>query len=586
MSMKTGTSTFIIASLLSAGCTGLPGADSDDGADGTVVGDGDGDGDGDGAGGSLFGTGGGTSDGVGGGVGGGDGDGDGDGDGPIATCLAGVAPTSQIPRLLNRQYVAAIRDLLGVEAEAAGALNADHAGVINPYIWAGYQAAAEEVAATALAGTNKSMFMACDPATAGCYEETIRTFGRKAFRRPLTQPEVDRFMGLTTITPAGTTDEISEAILYAFLVSPSFIMLPELAEDVEGEAIKLNSYEVATRLSMILWGSVPDEELNAAADADMLTNKEQILAQALRMIEVREKAGPHLGAAHGSFLGMDEDLSHWWKVRQDTTLYPTFSEAAVPAMKEEMLAFFEEVVFSGSYEDLFLSNVGFVNQDTAAFYGLNPTDYGEELERVMLTPAEQRPGFLTRAGFLSSFSSYKETSPILRGAFISINILGVNPGPPDPTVLDSEPPEGEYFSRREEVIAMTAPPNCARCHAEVVNPPGFAMENYDAVGAWQVTDRLGGAIEPIQDIYLDDSGTKVTVNSPLELMTMISTNLETKRLYAQKLVRFATGRQPNSSDACVVDDAKVQLSADYTALDLFTDLTQADSFRLRTVAAN
>jgi hypothetical protein len=255
-------------------------------------------------------------------------------------------------------------------------------------------------------------------------------------------------------------------------------------------------------------------------------------------------------------------------------------------MEAEMLAFFEEVVFSGTYEDLFLSTVGFVNQATAAFYGLNPADYGEELERVMLTPAEQRPGFLTRAGFLSSFSSYNQTSPILRGAFITVNILGVDPGPPDPLVRNAEPPEGEYFSRREEVLAMTSPPGCARCHGEFVNPPGFAMENYDAVGAWQTMDRLGGPIEPIQDIYLDDSGSKVTVNSPLELMQLISTNPKTKELYARKLVSFATGRLPNSNDACVVDEAALQLSEAYTALDLFTDLTQADSFRLRTVAAN
>lgn len=588
MSMKTGTSTFIIASLLSAGCAGLPtGEDADSTADSTI---GDGDGDsvvddgGVGGGTTLVGSGGGMGDGDGDGAGGG-GMGDGDGDGPPATCLPGVAPTSQIPRLLNRQYAAAVRDLLG--AETSDALNDDYTGAMNPYSWAGYQLAAREISAAVMAGDNKSMFMDCDPTTPGCYEDTIRTFGRKAFRRPLAQEDVDRFMSLTTIVPAGTPEEISEAILEAFLVSPSFIMLPELAEDVvEGDVITLNSFEVATRLSMILWGSVPDDELNAAADAGLLTTKEQILEQALRMIDVREKAGPHLGAAHGSYLGMDEDLSHWWKVRQDTTLFPTFSDAAVPAMEAELLAFFEEVVFTGSYEDLFLSNVGFVNQATAAFYGLNPADYTEELTRVELTPAEQRPGFLTRAGFLSSFSSFDQTSPILRGAFITVNVLGVDPGPPDPLVRNQEAPPGDYDTRRAEVIALTSPPGCARCHGEFVNPPGFAMENYDAVGAWQTVDRLGGDIDPVQDIYLDDSGSKVLVNSPMELMQLISQNPKTKELYARKLVSFATGRLPNSNDACVVDAAALQLSDTYTSLDLFTDLTQADSFRLRTVAAN
>src|SRR5262249_14240318 len=140
----------------------------------------------------------------------------------------------QIPRLLNRQYDAVVRDLLGVTGvgtdnkPASQLLVADSDGPMTPDTWRIYQDVAGQIARAVMAGPNKSKFIGCDPAAAGCMEETIRTFGRKAFRRPLTDAEVARFQKLGQTTPAGTPNEVAETTLHAFLVSPSFLLLPEL----------------------------------------------------------------------------------------------------------------------------------------------------------------------------------------------------------------------------------------------------------------------------------------------------------------------------------------------------------------------
>lgn len=507
-----------------------------------------------------------------------------------STCTPGVPATSQIPRLLNRQYEAAVRDLLGVTGMGSDnrpvsqALVSDFDGPMTPDAWRIYQDVAGQIASQVMNGPNRSQFINCDPAAAGCMEQTIRTFGRKAFRRPLTDDEVARFQRLGQTNPPGTPEEVAETTLLAFLVSPSFLLVPELttAQAPSGQAIQLSSYEVATRLSFTLWGSVPDDMLNAAADADQLQTPDQIRTQAQRMIAVREKTGPLVAAFHRDWVQMNNNNAHWWKVDHDPTTYPLYSGDAKPTLEAELSAFFEEVAFQGgSFQDLFLSNVAYVNQDTAALYGLDPSQYGAQLTRVELD-ATQRPGFLTRAGFLSSYAGYNATSPILRGAFISVYMLGVDPGPPIPGAAMMTV-DGDFATQRAYVEALTSPATCAGCHS-IVNPPGFAMENYNGIGAWQTVDPRGGAIDAsvtTATVNFGDGNTQ-EITSPVQLMQQIAQTPKARQLYAQAWVAYAFGRDPNGNDRCIVDELDTKLSQDgYTILNLLADLTQADSFRLR-----
>ncbi|WP_437544689.1 DUF1592 domain-containing protein [Sorangium sp. So ce367] len=503
-------------------------------------------------------------------------------------CTPGIWATSQVPRLLNREYDAVVRDLLGVmnvpnapTGNPSSLLVSDFEGSMTDIAWNSYLVAAESIAAEVMAGANKSRFIACDPAAAGCLESTIRDFGRRAFRRPVTDEEVQRYMRFNALEPKGTPAEVAEAILFAMLASPSFIAVPELTDDTENGAIKLSSHEVATRLAFLLWGSIPDDALNTAADAGQLTTREQILAQAERMVQDRTKTAPIVALFHRAYADIREG-SHWGQVEHDTTKFPDYSPDIVAPMLAEVDAFFEEVAFEGgSFKDIFLSNVAYVNKDTAPIYGLNAADYGAELTRVELDP-NVRPGFLTRVGFLSSYSSFGATSPILRGAFVANRLLGLTLKP-TPGADQTPRPPGPFSTEREAIEALTSPAGCVDCHSKLVNPPGFVLERFDSVGKVQTKDPLGGDIDATDDVYFSETNTK-TITSPLEMMTELGAGAIAKRHYAEQWVSWARRRVPNTNDACTVNELSDKLSSDgYTIINLLTDLTQADSFRLRTV---
>lgn len=517
---------------------------------------------------------------------------------PKGTCVPGVPVSTQIPLMLNRQYAAVVRDLLGVTdvgGQPVTSLLVGDADQMTNAAWKVYQDVGAKIASQVMSGANKTKFITCDPAGAAgadCLKTTIKTFGRKAFRRELEQEEIDAFMTLNATTPAGTPAQVAEAILNAFLISPSFLMIPELNIEANSTvpnlaagtaAFNLSSQEVATRLSFLLWGSVPDDTLNAAADANQLSTKEQILAQATRMIGMRERTGPFIAAFHDDWAQQNNSSAHWFKSPHDTAVFPDYSPAQQAANKAELDKFFEEVAYSnGSFKDLLLSNVGFVNKDNASTYGLPAASYGAELTKVTFDDAANpRPGFLTRGGFLNSYSSYGTTSPILRGSFMAIWLLSIEIGAPDPSFA-MQTVSGTFKTQREYIEALTQQNQpCKGCH-EVFNPLGYLMENYDGIGKWQTKDRLGGDINATATVNFGNGVAPQQLTNPTDLMKAIASNAKAQELYAQAWVAFATGRQPNGNDQCTVDQLKTKLAADgYTILGLLGDITQMDSFKTR-----
>jgi hypothetical protein len=377
---------------------------------------------------------------------------------------------------------------------------------------------------------------------------------------------------------------VAEAILYAFLASPSFILLPELAQDKDSNNnLKLNSYEVATRLSFLLWGTVPDDTLGTAADAGQLTTNSQIATQAQRMLKSDKAKSVVTNFVH-YYAGIMGG-SHW--VNNDThdsSKYSNWSDAAYAPAMAELDAFFQDVVLNGgTFKDLFLGNNAFVTKDTAPLYGLSSASYGTQPTKVALD-ANQRPGFLTRVGFLSTYSKFDVTSPILRGAFISGRVLGVNPGTPDPAFTKVPIPAGNYTTMRQAIEALTANQPCLGCHGVNINPSGFVLEHYNSVGSWQDTDPLGGTIDGTADVRFSATDTK-TITNPVGLMTEIANLPEAKYYFAEQWVSFATGRVPNQNDACTVSTLSTNMAqSSYPVLSVIADYTQADSFHLRTVS--
>lgn len=509
-------------------------------------------------------------------------------------CVKGVPATSQIPRMTRLQYDTVVKDLLGVSALAtannqppSSLLAEDSTGPLTDIAWNGYLSAAEKLAAAVMANaTSKAKYIACDPNAAGtagttCLQNTITTFGRKMFRRPLTTAEVTSFMRFNALTPAHTGNDVAEAILYAFLASPSFLTLPELGQSKDSAtgAFQLTSYEVATRLSFLLWNSVPDDMLNAEADADRLTTAAQIRAQAMRMLQ-SPKAAAVATTFHRSYANIT--LGTPWTNNTAHTI-GNYTSATYTAAMAELDAFFADVVVSGgTFGDLFTSPNGFVTRDLASIYGVTSS---ATTPTKMPLDATKRPGFLTRVGFLSTFAHDATSSPILRGAFITQRVLAIPVGDPDPRFTATTPPAGNYKTNREAMEALTAAAPCSSCHTAMVNPPGFVLERFNAVGAWQDTDPLGGPINSTAEVVLSTvPEIKKTVSSPAELMAELAKAPNAQRSYVEKFVSFASGRSPNQNDTCIVDQLSSGMATpSYTLASMMADYTQADSFRLRTV---
>lgn len=516
-----------------------------------------------------------------------------------ANCTQMVEATSQVPRLTNAQYDRTIRDLLGVtNLNAANGvvpstlLATDFSGGMTDLAWANYKDVADKISAQVIADpTLTANFMKCTP-TAGdtsCLHQTIIDFGRRAFRRALTSDEVARFDKIVaagaTITPTGAPMEVAQALLYMFLISPTFIQRAETTEVSDGAGhFTLSSTEIAQRLSYMLWGTTPDDTLNQAADANMLQTPDQIAAQATRMLQ-DPKARDMVQAFHAHYLLMDSE-SHWATASRDPTLFPNFNPAIVGTLSDETLKFFDAITFTpgSTFKDFLTSPIAFVNKDTAPLYGLDGSKYGTDLTQVTLD-ATQRPGFLTRLGFLMNFASYTRTNPIYRGAFISKQILGMDiPAPPPGATTTPLPTDADLDTNRKQVDAQTSGDTCAGCHHTYINPPGFVMEAFDAMGAWRTTESNGVALDTTADITLEDGQPTVHVTNPSELMAAMAASSGVLEQYVSQWVGYAYQRPGDPADACTVAQLSAKMvGGNYAILNLVADLTQTQSFRLRAV---
>ena len=358
-----------------------------------------------------------------------------------------------MPRLTNQQYDRTVRDLLGVTAVTrfnglppSSKLAPDQPGSLTAQAWDLYFFASEAIAAQVIADPNlRKNFMACEPTGDGtdCLKATIVAFGRRAFRRPLTTTEVARFEKIITnramLTATGAATEVAEVLLQTFLVSPSFLQRPELANTADGGGhFVLSSYEVASRLSYMLWDSTPDAELDRAADAGELATFAQIRAQAQRMIR-DGRARDMLLAFHRAYLRAGAGTA-WTTATRDPARFPAFNDAVVATMNAETDRLLDAVAFTdkGSFQDLLVTPRAFVNKDTAPLYGLDMSTFGTIGLTEATLDAKLRPGILTRVGFLIAYGHRDSTAPILRGAFIANVIQGLDV-PADPTRSSSRP---------------------------------------------------------------------------------------------------------------------------------------------------
>lgn len=510
----------------------------------------------------------------------------------LGRCVRGVPHTSRFPRLSHAQYDNTIQDLLHLAgATPSSMLPPDTAGPLDQRSFNGYQLAAETLASTAMA-SSRDQIVPCTPSGDGsaCAREVIVSFGRRAFRRPLTEEEIGRFTALYAqrgdLTENGSFDAGIQLVIEAFLQSPSFLMLPETSTNASGNIVPLSSHEVATRLAYTLWNSMPDDALLDAADQGRLTTPDEIRAQAERMLD-HPRARVMVARFNRQWLGIEGNHGdRWTDINRAEDLFPSFDPASIPALTDESLRFLEHVVFeeNGTFASILTDGTAFVNRRTAAHYDLDPASYGDELVAVELDPT-RRPGIFTRLGFLTSNAMVDRTSPILRGAFLQKEILCAELGNPPPGAEMTELPQPGpgVITTRDRVSVQTSPTECAGCHRNVINPAGFAFENYDAVGAWRDLDNG----EPVNAGGEAPFGTEIVeYEGPADFLEQLARSPAAHACYARHWVEFAYARSWTDQDRCVVQDLSPRLAEDgYTIRDLLVDLTLTESFRSRALEA-
>ena len=504
-------------------------------------------------------------------------------------CRGGQNPGRVTIRRLNRtEYDNTIRDLVGVDFHASDDFPADDVGYgfdnigdvlsLPPILMEKYLTAAENIVQQAFAShRTHDEIVFCRPGpertARDCARQILSKFAARAYRRPVTVEEVDRLLSLVQLA-AEQGEEFDGQIQWALtvvLVSPHFLFRVEL--DPVGAVRVLNDYELATRLSYFLWSSMPDEELFLLAAQEALQQQDVLQTQVMRMLR-----DPKSKALVENFAGQWLQLRNLSKLNPDPDRFPTFDEALRAAMRRETEMLFEAIVREDRRVTEFLdADFTFLNERLARHYGVSGVE-GEDFRRVRYA-GDRRRGVLTHASILTLTSNPTRTSPVKRGKWILENILGTPPPLPLPGVEElRDDDEAELLgSLRERMEQHRSKHICASCHNRM-DPLGFGLENFDAVGAWR--DRDG-------TFPIDASGTLPsgdTFAGPKELTTILKTSKKHLfcRCLSEKMLTYALGRGLKPHDRCAVDGMLKQLadSGDRFSSLIIATIT-SDPFRMR-----
>jgi mono/diheme cytochrome c family protein len=382
-------------------------------------------------------------------------------------------------------------------------------------------------------------------AETACAKQIITTLARRAYRQPVTEADVAPVLPFyETGRRQGTFETGIEKALLRILASPRFVFRVERdpVNVASGSAYGVSDVELASRLSFFLWSSVPDEELLKTAIAGRLTNPAVLDQQVKRML-----SDPRAGALVSNFAGQWLHLRNVRSVLPNSDEFPDFDDNLRQGLQRETELFFESIMREDrNVLDLMNADYTFVNERVAQHYGI-PDVHGSRFRRVPVTD-EARRGLLGQGSILAVTSHAERTSPVLRGKWILENILGtpVPPPPPDVPPL-KEPQEGDKpRTIREQMAEHRANPVCASCH-KVMDPIGFALENFDAVGAWRSRD-AGAPIDASGELA---DGTKVdgvvTLRRALVARPEVFVGTMT-----EKLLTYALGRGLDYRDMPVV----------------------------------
>ena len=426
---------------------------------------------------------------------------------------------------------------------------------------------------------SRERIFSCRPTGAGdelsCAQTILSTLGRLAYRRPIEGPELDRILGFYSEGRSQDGFEAGiELALRFILASPQFIfrLEAEPADLEPGDVYPLADLDLASRLSFFLWSSIPDDELLTVAERGQLSDQGEIARQVRRML-----ADPRATAVVENFAGQWLYLRNLSIISPDPPTFPDFDDNLRQSLRRETELFFESIMREDrSVLDLLTADYTFVNERLARHYGI-PGIYGDRFRRVPVMD-ESRRGLLGQGSILTVTSYATRTSPVMRGKWILENLLGSPPPAPPPNVPDLEENDAaeQPRSMRERMEQHRANPVCASCHARM-DPLGFALENFDAIGKWRTTE--GGTSIDVSGQLPDGS----SFNGPTELRQAILRRPEAfVATFTQKLLTYAVGRGLEYYDAPVVRRIVRQAGDDgYRFSSIVTAIVTSDPFRTK-----
>jgi hypothetical protein len=368
-----------------------------------------------------------------------------------------------------------------------------------------------------------------------CAEQILTTLIRRAYRQPVTDTDLHPVLDFyQTARREGTFATGIQAALQLILASPRFVFRVERdpSSVQPGGAYRVSSLELASRLSFFLWSSIPDDELLDVASQGKLED-EAVLGQQVR----RMLADPKSDAIVSNFAGQWLQLRNLKSFLPNSDEFPDFDDNLRQAFQRETELFFESIIREDrGVLDLMTADYTFVNERLARHYGI-PGIYGSQFRRVTITDA-RRQGLLGKGSILAITSHATRTSPVVRGKWILENILGTPPAPPPPNVpaLKENEPGQTPKTAREQLAEHRANPVCASCH-KVMDPLGFALENFDAVGAWR-TREAGGPIDASGEL---GDGSRVDGVVTLRQALMRHPDVFVRTM-TEKMLTYALGR--------------------------------------------
>jgi mono/diheme cytochrome c family protein len=447
-----------------------------------------------------------------------------------------------------------------------------------------------QITGTAKDTPSRRKIFICEPKAirdeAGCATKILSRVAKLAYRRPVTKQDVETLLQFFTMgrKDGGSFDSGIQFALERLLVDPDFLLRTYVdppgrkpaGGGTSASAYRLGDLEVASRLSFFLWSSIPDEQLLDLAERGQLTRPAVLRQQVLRML-----ADPR--STHAL---VDDFAAQWLNLRRvdeviiDPDRYPDFDDNLLEAFKRETELFVGSTLREDrSVLDLLRADYTFVNERLARHYRI-PGIYGNRFRRVTLSNPNERGGLLAHGALLSTTSYPDRTSPVLRGKFLMNNILGLDVPQPPPGVdtnLVEARPGTLPASIRERLEQHRKSPSCASCHS-TIDPLGFALENFDAIGGWRTSDESGN---PVDASGTTVSGAKVEGLAGLRAL-LLERRDQFPRTVTEKLIAYALGRRLEYYDRPavrkIVRDAAAQ---DYRWSAIILGIVESPAFLMR-----